>query len=532
MNDQLSQISTLERNSMFQTTDFERFLNLARRAVDPLTSCSRYSSRNSHGSRGDLMSDCGIQGDQLALSAARQPEPRRFDDPDPQRHAAITPLTIILFFVVLGMGFRIIRYAQNLPLWSDECLLSVNFIDRGYGDLVGPLENGQIAPILFLWIQRLVVDLWGFSEWTLRLFPIVCGLGSLLLFWRLASRVFEDEPVALVLAVGIFAVSVHPIRHAAEAKPYASDLLVALLLLIPAVEWLRQPQRVGWLWGLCAVLPWALALSNPAVFVAGGIGVALLRPVRSSPDPRSRLAFLTYGLMLLISFWGLHCVLGREQCARAIDGLRRYWAAGFPPLRDPLRLPLWLLSAHTGSAFAYPGGGARGGSIATFAACLIGVAVLVRRREGLILTCLTAPLALAFLAASMQLYPYGSEARLMQFAAPAISLLCGLGAAALLSHVQRQGVRRKILAAAILCLVVCGVVPQVVSSLRPYRMLYDQQVREFARRFWTEQAAGAELACVHLDFGVGRKSGWQGRKAWYLCNQMIYSPGRRRDRAQ
>ena len=50
--------------------------------------------------------------------------------------------TAIAVFVALGCVFRIIRYAQNLPLWSDECFLSVNFIDRGYRELLEPLDNG------------------------------------------------------------------------------------------------------------------------------------------------------------------------------------------------------------------------------------------------------------------------------------------------------------------------------------------------------------------------------------------------------
>ena len=44
-------------------------------------------------------------------------------------------------------------------------------------------------------------------------------------------------------------------------------------------------------------------------------------------------------------------------------------------------------------------------------------------------SCLLAPFALALVAASLKRYPYGSEARLMQFAAPSICLLSGLGAA-------------------------------------------------------------------------------------------------------
>src|SRR3954449_13012584 len=84
--------------------------------------------------------------------------------------------TAIAAFLLLGGALRIFRYGQNLPLWSDECFLAVNFIRRGYHDLLQPLDNGQIAPLLYLWAERLVIDLTGFSEWSLRLFPLFCGL--------------------------------------------------------------------------------------------------------------------------------------------------------------------------------------------------------------------------------------------------------------------------------------------------------------------------------------------------------------------
>ena len=65
----------------------------------------------------------------------------------------------------------------------------VNFIRRGYLDLLRPLDNGQIAPLLYLWAERFVLDLAGFSEWSLRLFALLCGLCSLVLIWRFARDV-------------------------------------------------------------------------------------------------------------------------------------------------------------------------------------------------------------------------------------------------------------------------------------------------------------------------------------------------------
>ena len=77
-----------------------------------------------------------------------------------------------------------------------------------------------------------------------------------------------------MLAVAVLATSFYPIRHGAEIKPYASDLLAALILLALAVEWLRSPRSSRWWWALTAFVPVLLALSYPAVFVAGGIGLA------------------------------------------------------------------------------------------------------------------------------------------------------------------------------------------------------------------------------------------------------------------
>jgi hypothetical protein len=442
--------------------------------------------------------------------------------PDPRRLAVG-----IGFFLALGCLLRIVRYAQNLPLWSDECFLAVNFIRRGYPELLRPLDNGQIAPLLFLWTQKLVIDLVGFSESSLRLFALLCGLSSVLLFWRFADLVLGSRNLAGLLAVGVFAVSLHPIRHAAEAKPYASDLLMALTLLVPAATWLHRREASGWLWVLAAVAPVALLLSNPAVFVAFGVGLGLVVPVWKAPQWPCRLALCSFGMLCIAVFGVQYITIGQTQSAGAMPGLRDYWTTSFPPLAEPWRLPGWLLWAHTGSAFAYPCGGARGASTATFVAFAAGAVVLARRGKGVIVACLIAPFVLALLGAVLGRYPYGSEARLMQFAAPGICLLAAQGAAAAVESIVSVRIRRGAIWVALSGLVACGIGPQIVSFMHPYRMLYDQQEREFARSFWPREARGAELACADLDFGLDQAGSWQGRRAWYLCNQMIYSPARR-----
>lgn len=443
-------------------------------------------------------------------------------------HSSLATLTCA--FVALGFALRLVRFSQNYPLWSDECFLAVNFIRRGYFELLRPLDNGQIAPPLYLWAERLVLDLAGFSEWTLRLFPLLCGLCSLILFWRIAARIMGTASVSTLMAVGIFAVSIHPIRHSADAKPYASDLLVALILLDPAVYWLGRRDAVGALWVLVGLAPLGVLLSNPAIFVAGGIGLSLLGPAWKERRWSPQLAVVAFALVVVGTASLTYLTFGRDQNAAAIEGLRRYWSSSFPPVGNPPRLAAWLLSVHTGSAFAYPGGGARGASSATALAFLIGAIAMARRGDRATLGCLLAPFGLAFLAAAFHLYPYGTEARLMQFAAPSICLLAGLGAATSIASIRDSHRRRAVVGFVIAALIGCGVLSQVSSSLHPYRMLHDRQERDFARRFWVEESGRGPLACAVLDFQIDPAGTWRGRKAWYLCNQMIYSPQRRSGR--
>ena len=137
--------------------------------------------------------------------------------------------------VALGVAARLVRYLLRFPLWADETALAANLLDRGYLDLAQPLGHEQVCPLGFLWTQLTLVRWFGFSEYTLRLPALLCSVGSVFLFHRLAGRLLRGS--ALVLAVGVFAVAYPGIRYAAEAKPYACDLFFATLLLTVAVEW-------------------------------------------------------------------------------------------------------------------------------------------------------------------------------------------------------------------------------------------------------------------------------------------------------
>ncbi len=431
-------------------------------------------------------------------------------------------------FVVLGVVLRTVRYAMNHPLWGDEAFVAANFLTRDYLDLLKPLDYFQVCPPLFLWVELAIVRLLGFRELTLRLFPTLCGVASVFVFRHVASRFLKGVP--LLLAVAIFAVSFAPNRHSAEVKPYATDLLVALVLLCPAVEWWRRPDRARWLWGLAAITPLAMGFSYPSMFVAGGLSLALLLPVWRTGRWSIRLPFLMYNLAIAATFLLLYTVVLGPRDPLAERGLKNYWANAFPPpWTEPIRLAIWFVEIHTSHTFAYPIGGARGASVLTTLLVVV-AAVGLWRRERTVLALLLAPFGLGLVAATIGRYPYGGSARTMQYVTPAICMMAGLGAATVLARLRRPGAPRRALRFGLLTLAVIGLGPLGRDIVCPYKEYDDHKTREFARWFWKAMARDAEVACIKTDLGEEFDwLHWQlGRTAVYLCNQKIYSPRHRR----
>ena len=99
----------------------------------------------------------------------------------------------VAVFLAVGIAVRLLRYLLRFPLWGDESLLAVNLIDRDFVALMHPLDGHQVAPLLFLWTELAAVKMLGYSEWSLRLFPLVAGVASLFLFHRLARNLLRGR---------------------------------------------------------------------------------------------------------------------------------------------------------------------------------------------------------------------------------------------------------------------------------------------------------------------------------------------------
>ncbi len=389
----------------------------------------------------------------------------------------------VIVFITLGVAWRLLRYALCFPFWGDEAYINLSILHRGYRELLDPLEYSQVAPLLFLWIQRAAYTMLGGGEYALRAFPLLAGLAALAIFCRLAWR--ELEPRSAAIAIGIFAGTYALVRHTCEGKPYAGDLLAATLLVWLGARWLRNLRDpAGPSAASLAVIP-LVWLSYPSVFVAGGISLTLLAVLVVNRRESSRRAWLwwaAYSAVTVASFLLLFFLFAAPHVTRATGSwLAEYWRDAFPPLSNPLRLLWWLVTTHTGPMLAYPVGGQHFGSALTTLLCLAGVLWLVRRRRlGTTLLCL-APALPTFIAAAMHYYPYGGSVRVAIHFAPAICLLAGAGAGALVDRVSAPRRRAAVGGAIVVLLMVLPVVGAVRDVLQPYKSPEDAAMRRVMR---------------------------------------------------
>jgi hypothetical protein len=424
-------------------------------------------------------------------------------------------------FIVLGISMRLLRIGLWHPLWSDEAFLTFNLISRDFEQLTKPLDYQQVCPLLFLWAEKAIGQVIGFSEWSLRLVPTIASIASLFLFRHVAGRLLRG--LALVIAVAFLAIAYTPIRHGGEIKPYATDFLVALGLIALAVEWLRTPDRTIFLWGLAVLGPLAVGLSYPAVFVVGSVGLVLALPVCKSHSLRAIVPLELFGVASVGAFcWHFQSVVA-PQSASVAHWMSVYWAGAFPP-RAPLSLIFWLAKAHTSQMFAYPAGGDYGASAITTGLVIAAIVAYSRRGSKPVLALLLLPFAFGLITAAFGRYPYGGSARTMQYVAPAILLMAGLGAAVLLARLPGAHWRQRISRLIMSTIFVAGIGMMAWDVAHPYKLFPDRTSRDFAREFWQEESAGAELICAKTDLQLPLDAlAWQGhRAASYLCYQKIY----------
>src|ERR1700690_2882296 len=121
---------------------------------------------------------------------------------------------LIVTAISVGAVLRLLGYFGNRSLWFDEAALAINIIERPLSALFRPLEFHQGAPAGFLALEKLAASLLGPGELALRLFPLVCGLLTVL--WTARVAQLYVSPGAVPLAIALVAVNPSLVYYSSE----------------------------------------------------------------------------------------------------------------------------------------------------------------------------------------------------------------------------------------------------------------------------------------------------------------------------
>ncbi|MCC6742811.1 MAG: glycosyltransferase family 39 protein [Acidobacteria bacterium] len=386
-------------------------------------------------------------------SVERDPEAGKGPWPDRLLAAYRSPVLLWLL-VAFGAGLRIAQYLFNRSLWVDESYIALNVIERSFGGLLEPLFHNQAAPIGYLWASRLAVDLFGTSEYALRLVPLAGGVASIVLFLYVGRRVLSRDvlPGALLL----FAVSDRLIYYASEVKQYSTDVAVALALLLCVLQLIGDDvtwRRVVLLSTVGAMGIW---VSHPAIFVAAGGGLSVFGIAAWRRD-WPRVARISASGAVWASSFAVAFVVSVDRLTQNTRHLK-YWASTFMPT-PPFTIEAARWFRTTALEVVEDPGGVALPRLAVAAIMVgLGYLLLFKRDAGLVLI---APVLLCLTASGLHKYPFGN--RLVLFLVPTMILLAFAGVEAVLERIPRIG------AISALALGIALVASPAVGALRAVR---------------------------------------------------------------
>jgi Dolichyl-phosphate-mannose-protein mannosyltransferase len=333
---------------------------------------------------------------------------------------------VSLFFLFLGILVRLIQYINNRSLWDDEASIAINIVNRSYLELLSSLERNQAAPPGFLWIEKFFVQLLGNNEYALRLFPLIAGIVSLFIFYRLATR--YTSGLAIPIAIALFSCLRYPLYYATEVKQYSSDMMVTLLvflILVPLRHQLLETKQIVFVSFLGAILIW---LSHPAIFSLSGLELSFL--LTAHKDRRLNIIFnrLPIYITWLLSFALLYFL--SISSAMQNSALNDSWGYSYP---DSLFDVVWLLDAF-GRFFYHPLGFRSITDGVAMLAFICGCIAYFKTNRNIFLF-LTAPFLTTLIASYLHKYPFRD--RLLLFLAPLAILIIAEGIVFLLTQFRR-----------------------------------------------------------------------------------------------
>jgi hypothetical protein len=328
---------------------------------------------------------------------------------------------LMVFICIVGIALRLVFYFQNNNLIIDEANIARNLAERDFAGLILPLRYEQYAPPVFLWIEKVLSLVLGFSEKALRLYPLAAGIAAIFVFYKILKRL--QLKVGFWYPLALLALGAVYVKHSVEVKQYMPDVLIGLILVLLALKIdldKTRKNRFIMIWILAGSL--AVWSSMSSVFILAGIG-AYYTWLAVADKKIARMGWIVIPSLFWLAQFAIYYqfILKQQITSSYLQNYHQhYFLFALPASSEEWMHNGRRLLGYFGDAGGY-----------TFLALLfngllmcVGIIQLVKKKKEILLLTML-PLILLFLAAA--LHHYALVERLILFSLPLVLLIIAFG---------------------------------------------------------------------------------------------------------
>lgn len=337
--------------------------------------------------------------------------------------------------IMIGVVFSIVQFLYNRSLWLDESFLALNFIDRNFFELLKPLSYLQVAPIFFLWIEKLATILFGFSEYALRIFPLLCYWGAIYFLYKIL-KMLNLNIYATVLALLLFIFNGTIIYYSNEVKQYITDVLVLTCMFYFTIKNANSAFKKYILLGLLGTI--GIFLSNVSPIILLCCGSYLL--YKDFENEWKELKYILVVSLVWIVFFSIYFAffIYNHPTRDYMVGFWSKWDGGaFLPL-NPFSADFYMfIGRKIYSIFTELFQFGQVGLFFLQLLFILGLYYLVKKKKYILLLLGLLPLVVHLVLSSIKLYPF--DVRLILYSCPAIIIVMSHGFEYIFYSLEKYG---------------------------------------------------------------------------------------------
>lgn len=307
---------------------------------------------------------------------------------------------IFYLIVLTGIFLATFQYFYNRSLWLDEAMLSLNIINKNFFELTQPLDRNQVAPIGFLFLEKIMINFFGENEFSLRFLPFLSFILTIPLFYLFTKKITTTKIIAMV-STAFFCLTPSILYYSSEVKQYSIDVLIGVALAYFTISFDFRKNLAIIIYSIVGFV--SIWVSNISVLVLFTCGIYLL--YIEVYKKKSYLIIISL-LITFFTFIFYYYLFIHSHSSR--QGMEDYWNHGFLPLNpiSPEFFHFFIFSFKE----VYSGLLSYGRFwLLAFFISLIGLVFLLKNGKYFQIFFLIVPLCLHLLISGLKLYPFSGR---------------------------------------------------------------------------------------------------------------------------